>query len=272
MGNWIIVKSEAELEAKAKALRKKCRGHYYTNYIFFNSTRDDDLRYTEMFYQEDGDNLYTIERMDDHYQFFYFIGDVGSVRLELPPSVESSVLKCAIPDEEGREKQGLVLEKLYSLGFSNYKKFLYYERKEGNFQRFHREGVDFSYQASVEELSAIYDIFDPYADHLPLRKGFPEFLSLMDIISCTVDGQYAGSYMSHREQGGFGFLFTLDQFRGSGIGVMLVSVWLDRFFQEHPKRICRVTILEDNTDSIRLHTAFGFERTKQYHQILIRGN
>ena len=114
MSEWVLLRNETELEAKAKTLRRKCRGHYYTNYYFLHSTRNDDLRYTEMFYREDGDNIYAIERMDEFYQLFYFIGDADHIRLELPPSVERGVLTCEIDEEEGKEKQGAVLEKLYT--------------------------------------------------------------------------------------------------------------------------------------------------------------
>ena len=103
MSEWVLLRNETELEAKAKTLRRKCRGHYYTNYYFLHSTRNDDLRYTEMFYREDGDNIYALERMDEFYQLFYFIGDADYIRLELPPSVERGVLTCEIDEEEGKE-------------------------------------------------------------------------------------------------------------------------------------------------------------------------
>jgi len=268
MGQWTLLQNEAELEAKAKALRKKCRGHYFTNYYFINSTRDFDLRYTEMFYQEDGNNLYAIERRDEFYQLFYFVGDVDSVRLELPTSVEHSVLTCEIDEEEGKEKQGCVLEKLYAEGFSDYKNYHFYDRRGGDFRRFHLDGFDLTYQASLDELAVMYDIFDPYSDNLPLRKAFPEYLKKMDILSCAVDGQYAGSTLSAKSGWGNGFTFVHDDF--SGAGALLLSAGLDQFTREHPDRIARATIEDHNIKSIRLHTRFGYERTKQYHKILIR--
>lgn len=269
MGDWILLRSEAELEARAKALRKKCRGHYYTNYYFINSTRDKDLRYTEMFFQEDGDNLYAIERWDDFYQLFYFVGDVESIHLDLPLSVDCSVLTCEIDEEEGKEKQGLVLEKLYAEGFSDYKKYHFYDRKGGNLRQFRDlKGFDLTYQASAEELSAMYDIFDPYSDNLPLRKAFPEFLASMDILSCAVDGKYAGSSMSRKDGWGNGFIFVHDDF--PGVGAYLLSIGLDWADREHPNRIQRATIEDNNARSIRLHKAFGYKRTNQYHKILIR--
>jgi len=270
MGEWILLRSEAELEAKAKALRRKCRGHYYTNYYFIHSTRDDDLRHTEMFYREDGDNLYAIERRDDFYQLFYFLGDADRVRLELPPSVENGVLTCEITEEAGKEKQGVVFERLYAEGFSDYKKIQYYDRKAGkDFRRLHLKGLDLTYRASVEELSAMYDIFDLYIDHLPPRRAFPEFLETMDIISCAIDGKHAGSIMTTKSGWGNGYIFAYDAF--PGMGAYLFSAWLDREVRAHPNRILRASIEEHNSRSIRLNKAFGFELTKQYHKILIRG-
>lgn len=269
MSEWVLLRNETELEAKAKTLRRKCRGHYYTNYYFLHSTRNDDLRYTEMFYREDGDNIYAIERMDEFYQLFYFIGDADHIRLELPPSVERGVLTCEIDEEEGKEKQGAVLEKLYTEGFTDYKTYHFYDRKSGqDFRRFHLKGFDLTYQASVEELSAMYDIFDPYSDALPLRKAFPEYLETMSILSCAVDGKHAGSSMGKKDGWGNGFVFVYDEF--PGVGAYLLSEGLERELREHPNKILRATIEDQNTSSIRLHRSLGYERTKQYHKILIR--
>lgn len=269
MGQWMLLQSEAELEAKAKALRRKCRGHYYTNYYFINSTRECNLRYTEMFYQEDGDNLYVIERRDGFYQLFYFVGDTDSVRLDLPLSVECGVLTCEIDEEEGKEKQGLVLEKLYAKGFADYKNYHFYERRGGDFRRFHLDGFDLTYQASLDELSAMYDIFDPYSDNLPLRKAFPEYLGTMDIISCAVGGQYAGSHIAPKNGWGSGYIFVRGGFLG--VGALLLSAKLDQLAREHPARIAGGLIEDHNVKSIRLHKAFDYKQTKQYHKVLIRG-
>lgn len=271
MSGWVLLRNEAELEAKAKALRRKCRGHYYTNYVFIHSTRDEDLRYTEMFYQEDGDNIYAIERKDDFYQLFYFIGDVDHVHLDLPPSVERGVMTCEIDEEEGREKQGLVLEKLYQEGFADYKNLHYYDRKPGAKHRRIPAGLkqfDLTYHASVEELSAMYDIFDPYADNLPPRRAFPEWLETMNILSCAVDGKYAGSYMRLKNGWGTGFIFVHDEFHG--VGAYLLSAGIEWSEREHPNKIAHGAIEDHNIQSIRLHTSFGCERTRQYHKILIR--
>lgn len=271
MSEWVLLRSESELETKARALRRKCRGHYYTNYYFFNSTRDDELRYTEMFYQEDGDNIYAIERRDEYYQMFYFVGDVDRVRLELPPSVERGVMTCEIDEEEGKEKQSLVLEKLYQEGFSDYKLFHFYDRKPGT--RVRRipsglKGYDLTYQVSMEELSAIYDIFDPYADNLPLRRAFPEWLETMEILSCAVGGEYAGSSMCTKSGWGNGFIFVHDDF--PGVGACLLTTGADWADRTYPKRIQRATIEDSNIGSIRLHRSLGYERTGQYHKVLIR--
>jgi len=268
MGEWILLRSEAELETKAKVLRKRCRGHYYTNYYFINSTRDNDLRYTEMFYREDGDNLYAIERKDDFYQLFYFAGDVDSIRLDFPTSVEHSVLTCEIDEEEGKEKQGPVLEKLYAEGFSDYKNYHFYDRRGGEFRRFHLDGFDLSYQASPEELSVMYDIFDPYSDNLPLRKAFPEYLKSMSIVSGAVNGKYAGSYIFSPSGWRPGYVFSCGIF--SGTGKCVTSAMLDQLAREHPDRIARSTIEDNNIKSIHLHMGFGYKRTNQYHKILIR--
>lgn len=270
MSEWILLKSESELETMARALRRKCRGHYYTNYFFINSTRNDDLRYTEMFWMAEGDNLYAIERKDDFYQLFYFVGDPDSVRLDLPPSVEKGVLTCEVYEEEGKEKQGCVLEKLYEEGFCDYKKYHYYERRGGDFLQYHPEELDTAYQAGVEELSAMYDIFDPYSDDLPLRKAFPEFLASMNIVSCAVDGQYGGSFMYKKNGWGNSYLFVLSNF--FGLGVPLFSAGFAEYIREHPNRVARATIEDHNARSIRLHKAFGYERTRQYHTVLIRRN
>lgn len=271
MSGWVLLRNESELETKAKALRRKCRGHYYTNYYFLRSTRDDDLRYTELFYLEDGDNLYAIERKDDYYQLFYFVGDADRIRLELPPSVENGVLTCEIDEEERKEKQGPILERLYQEGFGDYKRFHYYDRKRGAKPRrvlTDLEGFDPTYHASVEELSVMYDIFDPYSYDLPIRRVFPEWLETMDIVSCAVDGKYAGSSMSGKSGWGSTYIFVRDDFRG--VGGYLFSADLDRRDREHPNKIQRTAIEDDNIRSIRLHRSFGYEVTDQYHQVLIR--
>lgn len=270
MSQWILLSSEAELEEKAKTLRRKCRGHYYTNYYFIHSSRENDLQYTEMFYQEDGDNLYAIERMDDFYQLFYFVGDTEHFRLELPPSVECGVLTCEFDEMEEKEKQGPVLERLYAEGFSVYKKYHYYDRKPGDFRRFHRKGFDTTYQASVEELSVMYDIFDPYSDNLPLRKAFPEYLESMNIVSCAVNGKYAGSSMWKKSGFGGQFIFICDEFRGKGIGGYLLSAGSEKFYSGHPNKVFHVAIEDQNIGSIQMHETFGFERIKQYHTVLMR--
>lgn len=268
MGEWILLKNEAELEAMAKALRRRCRGHYYTNYFFINSTRNNDLRYTEMFYQSDGDNLYAIERKDNFYQLFYFVGDVDSVRLDLPPSVDQGVLTCEIFDEEGKDRQRCVLEKLYMEGFCVYKKYHFYERKRGEFRGIRSKSLNAGYQASEEELSIMYDIFDPYSDNLPLRKAFPEFLASMNIISFAVGGEYVGSYLYKKNNwGSNGYAFVRDKFLG--LGSYVVSSGLATQLLEHPN--WRGIIDDNNTKSIRLNEALGVKRTKQYEMVLIRG-
>lgn len=269
MSEWILLKSESELETMARALRRKCRGHYYTNYFFINSTRNDDLRYTEMFWMAEGDNLYAIERKDDFYQLFYFVGDPESIQLNLPPSVEQGVLTCEIYEEEGKEKQGCVVEKLYTEGFCDYKKYHYYERKGGDFRRINPQRLNIAYQASEEELSVMYDIFDPYSDNLPLRKAFSEFLASVNIVSCAVGGEYIGSYLYKKNNwGANGYIFVRDKF--SGLGSYVVSAGLDSYVCKHPNGRARGMIEDNNTRSIRLNEAFGFERTKQYQAILIR--
>ncbi len=269
MSDWVLLRCEAELEMKAKALRRKCRGHYYTNYYFIRSTRDNDLRYTEMFYREDGDNLYAIERRDDFYQLFYFVGEADRIRLELPPSVEHGVLTCEIDEEEEKEKQGPVLEKLYEEGFADYKNYHIYDRKGGqDFQRSCLKDCDLTYQASVEELSAMYDIFDPYSDSLPLRKAFPEYLETMDILSCAVNGKYGGSSMVKKDGWGATYIFACSGVPGTGSN--LLSARIDRDLYAYPGRIKCVSVEDHNVKSIRLHTAFGYESTKRYHKILIR--
>lgn len=272
MSDWILLRNESELATKAKTLRRKCRGHYYTNYFFFHSTRDIELRYTEMFYQEDGDNLYVIERKDDFYQLFYFVGDVDAFRLDLPPSVESGVMTCELDEEEGKENQGPVLERLHQEGFADYKNFHYYTYKYAGekIRRLYPKEYDLNYQASVEELSAMYDIFDPYADNLPPRRAFQAWLESMDILSCAVDGHYAGSIMRRKSGWGIGYVFALDAF--PGVGACLTLEQRARNIEKHPdKTYAKTGLIEDNNlPSIRMNQRLGFKRGNQYHKVLRR--
>lgn len=272
MSDWILLRNESELEAKAKALRRKCRGHYYTNYYFLHSSRGDELRYTEMFYQEDGDNLYAIERVDDFYQFFYFVGDVDGFRLDLPPSVEGGVMTCEFSEVEGKEKQGPVLERLYQEGFADYKNFHYYTYKYAGekIRRLYPKGYDLNYQASVEELSVMYDVFDPYTDALPPRRAFPAWLEARNILSCAVGGQYAGSILWRKDGWGNGHVFALDMFPGVGAYLTLEKrAWNIEKYPDKPYVITGL-IEDNNIRSIQMHQRFGFKCGNQYHKVLIR--
>jgi len=74
MQDWKLLETETELKEKVSVLRKKCRGHYFTNYQSFHSTLNDELAYTEMYWKCAVDNIYLIKRHDDFYKLFYAIG------------------------------------------------------------------------------------------------------------------------------------------------------------------------------------------------------
>lgn len=55
-----------------------------------------------------------------------------------------------------------------------------------------------------------------------------------------------------------------------GIGTCLFSAWINWYVSKYPERMGRTVIEDHNTSSIRLHTAFWYECTRQRHQVLIR--
>ena len=92
----------------------------------------------------------------------------------------------------------------------------------------------------------------------------------MDIISCSVNGKYAGTTMGKKNGWGNGYIFAYDEF--PGVGAYLASAWLEMEDHSRPnsQKIERATIEDNNIKSIKLHRTFGYERTKQFHKILIR--
>lgn len=64
---WKLLQEESQLKELIKAIKKECKGHFYTNYQFLNSTTDDDIN-SEILVAQNDDNIYS-KLMDYGYLF-----------------------------------------------------------------------------------------------------------------------------------------------------------------------------------------------------------
>lgn len=123
MAEWISLTSKAVLDEKARALRRKCRGHYFSNYVWFSAAIEKEIPYSPMWLFEEGDNMLLLQQYNEFFKLFYFIGDITSFRLQLPAIVGEKKVLCEFIEEEGKEKQKEIAESLIQLGFAQYRKF-----------------------------------------------------------------------------------------------------------------------------------------------------
>lgn len=131
MSEWKVLESKSVLDDKVRILRRRCRGHFYTNYIWFSSSIGRQFPFTKMWICEEGDNMLLLQQYDTFYKLFYYLGDVGNLKLMLPDETRDARVICEFFEEENKEKQAEVLAKLCTLGFSVYRKFYMWECRRG---------------------------------------------------------------------------------------------------------------------------------------------
>lgn len=269
---WKLLQDESQLKDLIKPIKKDCKGNFYTNYQFLNSTTDDDIKYTEIFFAQDGDNVYILKRKDDCYQFSYAAGRVEDLEVsKFPQSVQNSMVCCDIIEIEGKEKQGFAAEKLLQNGFKEYKSYHMWELDKQEIKVHNMKRFKFTDFTDEEYLKRIFYVFDPYADMLPLRKQFADYLTEVYSFSCLVKGEYAGSNI-YKIKGNTGveeFVFRDSKF--PGVGAVLCEELLNRCFNVHNCNKVYAWIDDNNVPSIKMHEQIGFTRSRQYKKTYTNG-
>ncbi|MCF0229169.1 MAG: hypothetical protein HUJ76_05685 [Parasporobacterium sp.] len=130
-----------------------------------------------------------------------------------------------------------------------------------------RNNLKATYSSFREEALAIYDIFDPLGDNLPLKSRFRETCSSMmtlwvnDIPAACIIYEVSGKTATET------FIYALPGNEHQGFGKAAQQHFL--FDMLHDGEVKKVTawIEENNTSSIRLHSSC-YKRETQYKSVL----
>ncbi len=269
MNKWNLLLSKAELDGKAKALRRKCRGHFFSNYVWFSDAIKKEFLYSKMWLCEDGDNILLLQQYDTFYKLFYFVGDVEKLIVTLPDETQSKHVLCEFFEEEGKEKQTEVLKELLSSGFKCYRKFYMFESSENSHLEQTPEDITFDNCFTESQLRELFSYFDPYVDLIPLQELFDEYYNKKSFFVCYVNYEYAGVivYTIKDAQINEDFVFVKPKFRG--IGKYLYAAFLKHAFIELGCKKVVPWVHTDNLKSMSFHKAAGAVQTPYYKMSLL---
>ncbi len=270
MADWVSLTSMAVLDEKARALRRKCRGHFHSNYIWFSAAIEKEMSYSPMWLLEDGDNMLLLQQYDAFFKLFYFIGDVDHFVIDLPNETQTKKVLCELFEEEGKEKQNEFLNSILSRGFSCYRKFYMLECSQFSKLEKTPKNISFDNCFSTSQLRELFRYFDPYVDLIPLPELFEEYYNSKKYFVCYVNGEYAGVvvYTIKETQIDEDFVFVRPEFRG--IGKYLYAAFLDHAFIELACNKVIPWVHTDNPKSLSFHKAAGAKQTPYYKLSLIK--
>lgn len=274
MSEWTILESKAIIDDKARMLRRKCRGHYFSNYIWFSEAIAKQFPFSQFFICEEGDNVLVLQKYDGFDKLFYFLGDVDNFTMTPPKDSHSSKILCEMFEEEDKEKQTVVLDKLCSQGFSVYRKFYMWECNSSeniSLQLANKDGRKITYgeNLSREQLKALFKSFDPIVDLMPLPELFEDYYNSKHFLTCYIDNQLAGIvvYTVKDNVADEDFIYVFPKFRG--IGSILYNAFMDKVFNEHHCKKIVPWVHTDNGRSIAFHTKVGAIQTPYYKLSLL---
>lgn len=274
MSEWTILESKAILDDKARVLRRKCRGHYFSNFIWFSEAIAKQIPYSQFWIYEKGDNMLVLQEYDGFDKLFYFLGDVNNFEMIPPKASVSSQILCEMFEEEGKEKQTVVLNKLCSQGFFLYRKFYMWECNKSesiSLQHTDKGGRKITYgeDLSCEQLKALFKFFDPIVDLMPLPELFEDYYNSKHFLTCYVENQLAGIvvYTVKDNIADEDFIFVIPEYRG--IGSILYNAFMDKVFNGHNCKKIVPWVHTDNGRSIAFHTKVGAVQTPYYKLSLL---
>lgn len=264
MAEWVSLTSKAVLDEKVRALRRKCRGHYFSNYVWFSAAIEKEMPYSPMWLIEDNDNMLLLQQYNDFYKLFYFIGDVENLTLSFPQQTAESHVLCEYFEEEGKEKQEVMLNCLSKLGFSLYRKFYMWECEGVMNDLSVRNDLSFDRSFTQEQLKELIAAFDPFVDLIPLPELFEEYYNNKHYFVCYVDGDYAGVVVYTLKDTVIDedLIYVKPQFRG--IGKYLYATFLNHAINVLGCKKVVPWVHTDNHKSISFHTAAGAKQTPYY--------
>ena len=274
MSEWTILDSKAILDDKARLLRKKCRGHYFSNYIWFSEAIARQFPFSQFWICEEGDNMLVLQKYDGFDKLFYFLGDVGKLKIIPSKESNSSQILCEMFEEEGKEKQTVVLDKLCTQGFSVYRKFYMWEchsTENISLQHTDKDGRTITYgeDFSREQLKSLFKSFDPIVDLMPLPELFEDYYNSKHFLTCNIDGHLAGIVVYTVKDNAVDedFIYVFPEFRG--IGSILYNAFMDKVFNELNCKKIVPWVHTDNSRSIAFHTKVGAVQTPYYKLSLL---
>ena len=269
MAEWVSLTSKADLDEKARALRRKCRGHYFSNYVWFSTAIEKEMPYSPMWLLEDGDNMLLLQQYNGFFKLFYFIGDIEHLNLRFPQQATESHVLCEYFEEEGKEKQGVMGMALAQQGFTLYRKFYMWECEGVMKELPPRNDLSFDSAFSREQLRELIDAFDPFVDLTPLPELFEEYYNSKHYFVCYVDGEYAGVvvYTLKEQVIDEDLIYVKPQFRGTG--KYLYAAFLNHAINELGCKKVVPWVHTDNLKSISFHTAAGAKQTAYYKLSLL---
>lgn len=269
MVEWVILTSKAVLDEKARALRRKCRGHYYSNYVWFSAAIEKEMPYSNMWLFEEGDNMLLLQQYNEFFKLFYFIGDVENAKFIFPQVRSDKHVLCEFFEEEGKEKQDLIGKALASQGFTLYRKFYMWECDSLTDETLQGNDLRFDGVFSREQLKELQDTFDPYVDLLPLPSLFEEYYNSKRYFTCYVDNEYAGVVVYTVKDSVIDedLIYVKPQFRG--VGKYLYAAFLKYAFSNLECKKVVPWVHIDNPKSISFHKAAGAIQTPYYKLSLL---
>lgn len=269
MADWNTLASKAVLDEKVRALRRKCRGHYYSNYVWFSAAIEKEMPYSNMWLQEWGDNMLLLQQYNGFFKLYYFVGDVESVTFTFPQVTSNTHVLCEFFEEEGKEKQDLVFDTLSRHGFALYRKFYMWECETLANEPTPRNDLHFDGVFSREQLKELQNTFDPYVDLLPLPDLFEDYYNSKRYFTCYVNGEYAGVVVYTVKDSVIDedLIYVKPQFRG--IGKYLYAAFLKYAFNDLKCKKVVPWVHIDNTKSISFHKAAGAKQTPYYKLSLL---
>ena len=269
MAEWVSLTSKAVLDERARALRRKCRGHYYSNYVWFSAAIEKEIPYSKMWLFEEGDNMLLLQQYNEFFKLFYFIGDVDTVKFSFPQAGSDKHVLCEFFEEEGKEKQSLILNSLIAQGFTLYRKFYMWECDSLKDEHLQRDDLHFDGVFSREQLRELQDSFDPYVDLLPLPELFEEYYNNKCYFTCYVDNEYAGVVVYTIKESIIDedLIYVKPQYRG--VGKYLYAAFLEYVLKEQKCKKVVPWVQIDNPKSISFHKAAGAKQTKYYKLSLL---
>lgn len=272
MGHWILLETGAELNTKIQELKKKCAKRVLSNYLFSDEHINEEIANTEFLYIEEEENITLIKRCDDHYQIYYFIGNLDVYSLKLPMSVDNGILVCELFEKENRERQRDVVRKLGVLGLNVYKKYYLWEYKDAEIVDIDDKGLIFTEESEYGVFADLYKIFDRYSERLPLLRESENFCAKMSQVQCWDGDKYVGAviYSVNKNVATEEFIYVTDSARGKGYAKVLENKFISHCLHElHVKRIY-AWIETNNIKSVALHQSVGYLKTDQYKLALKR--